>query len=115
VAVEFRNQLAAVTGLRLRATLVFDHPTPTALADDLAGRFGDVPPAANQDAAGSLAAEVERLESLVLALDDADRTRVTGRLRALLARAGTTGEPNGVAAAASDDEMFAFIDHQLGN
>ncbi|WP_062213689.1 type I polyketide synthase [Streptomyces sp. NBRC 109706] len=82
--VELRNRLAALTGLRLLATMVFDHPNPVALTRHLLGELAPEPVSASERALE----ELDRLADVLGAVDadDADRARVGGRLRELLAR-----------------------------
>jgi NAD(P)-dependent dehydrogenase (short-subunit alcohol dehydrogenase family)/acyl carrier protein len=117
IAVELRNRLELVSGLRLAVTLVFDYPTPEAVADHLLSKACE-----DADSSGlSLESALGELESALLGLDDGQqRSLASTRLRALLARmddARGSQPPVDVAErlqGASDEEIFGFIDRELG-
>ncbi|GAA1671684.1 hypothetical protein GCM10009680_09340 [Streptomyces yatensis] len=129
-AVELRNRLNAATGLRLTATLVYDYPTPVALARHLRQ---EVAPEADGPGV-SVLEELERLENSLSSLtpedlasvteDEAAHANIAVRLQTLLAKwndVRRTADDAGADAEAdafeevSDDDLFDFIDKRFGN
>ncbi|MEU8927538.1 SDR family NAD(P)-dependent oxidoreductase, partial [Kitasatospora sp. NPDC048545] len=121
-AVELRNRLGSLVGLRLPATLVFDHPTVAELAEHLFDRLGLAPEPTVGPAV--LLAELDRLEQAFgeTQADEDMFDRVAARLEVLrakwLATRSASTEPSGSGAfdfeSASDDEMFDLLDNELG-
>ncbi|BCJ50480.1 hypothetical protein Asp14428_19550 [Actinoplanes sp. NBRC 14428] len=112
-AVELRNRLVAATGLRLPATLTYDHPTLLALRDHLRREmYGE-----DAGRAGSALAELDRLEELLTEIDEAARDQVLRRVQKMAAAlAGQDGDSahSGLIANADDDELFDLINRELG-
>jgi polyene macrolide polyketide synthase len=118
-AVEFRNKMNSVTGLRLPATLLFDYPTPTELVDYVAGEL--VLDAATGPA--SILDELDRLAKTLTGMTSVDpkvHKQVAGRLEVLRAKWASSGDEPVAQEdfdfdSASDDEVFALLDDQLSS
>ncbi|WP_037843778.1 SDR family NAD(P)-dependent oxidoreductase, partial [Streptomyces sp. NRRL F-5126] len=85
-AVELRNKLSASTGVRLPATLVFDHPTPTALARYLREQLAPDLPEAEPPMLSELAGLESALAGLTEEPDEETHSRITLRLETVMAK-----------------------------
>jgi acyl carrier protein len=123
-AIELRNRLNEVTGLRLSATLAFDYPTPAVLAGYLrqeimrdVTRVAKRPPE-QASAATRLLEEISRLERLIpgMAVGGEVRASLALRIRALLTALeedhGSAGDDD--LEAATMENIFELLDQEFG-
>ena len=116
-AVELRNRLNTITGMRLDATLVFDYPRPAQVASHIleqVSRSGASPESL-------VDGDIDRLQVRLstMAPGESEWKRVTTRLQALLDELRRApGSADGTAVAerinsASAEEVLDFIDREL--
>ncbi|MEU6672279.1 type I polyketide synthase [Streptomyces sp. NPDC046727] len=116
-SVELRNRLRAATGVNLSATVVFDYPTPLALARHL---HGELDPEGTAGQRPPAEADEERLRHALLALP-LERFREAGLLEALVELAAlepgapAPDEPDTARGALADLDVDDLVHLALGD
>jgi acyl transferase domain-containing protein len=118
LAVELRTGLSAATGLSLSAGMVFDHPTPRALAGHLLTQLA----VAGEPGVGELLDLLDRLSTGISMLngDVLGHNRIVRRIQGLLAELDSPRVPASKSTLAAklgeatDAELFELLDNDLG-
>ncbi|WP_120313896.1 type I polyketide synthase, partial [Mycobacterium alsense] len=124
-AVELRNRLKTATGLTLSPTLIFDHPTPSALAGHLDSQLAVTTTDAAPDRMARFNDVARELQTLIDRPDwsPQDKAQLSARLHALLA--GLSDPPpdethddfddfHDDIETATEAELFAILDEEVG-
>ncbi|MCV7162828.1 phosphopantetheine-binding protein, partial [Mycobacterium stomatepiae] len=126
-AVELRNRLKTATGLTLSPTLIFDYPTPIVLAEHLDSRLvvpTDSEPAQQANLMARFNDITRELQALLSQADwqPEDRPHLTTRIQTLLTTLSAHLDPHDQQEAddedihsASESELFAILDEELGS
>jgi acyl transferase domain-containing protein/acyl carrier protein len=115
-AVELRNRLSQATGMRLPTAVIFDHPSPAAVAEFLRSKVGGTGPTRP-----AIDEELDRLDGMLTSMagHDMERERIGRRLRSLLARVGGDVPDNGNAVtdemihSATASEILELVNEEL--
>ncbi|RAU91271.1 polyketide synthase [Mycobacterium colombiense] len=129
-AVELRNRLKIATGLTLSPTLIFDHPTPAALAEHLGTQLATGGPGAAAATVPDRTARFEEIARELRALlnqpdlSPGDKKQLVTRLQGLLDTVpGPTPAPllehnehafDDDISTATDSQLFAILDDEVG-
>jgi hypothetical protein len=112
-AVELRNLLSAGAGVALPTSLVYDHPTPAAVAELVGSLLGGGEPDGS-----AVDASLDRFEAALAELpsDSVRLTAIAARLRRLVSTVdgkGAAAGSDGLDAASADD-LFQIIQNEFG-